>query len=107
MATIEQITAIVQAVMHGAAGGRGGNGPRKVIDEMHFRRMTTFGGDDRQRRDRRFQPLTKIIELIWLCLSSFAVVWPRMSWSLFLAALILSPILFVGRQNICTSSLHL
>ena len=55
MATIEQIIAIVEAVLRGAGGGRGGGGPRKVLDERHFRRMATFGGDDRQWRDWSFQ----------------------------------------------------
>ena len=55
MATIEQITAIVEAVLCGAGGGRGGGGPRKVLDERHFRRMATFGGEGRQWREWSFQ----------------------------------------------------
>ena len=58
MATVEQITAIIEAVMRSARGGGnlGGGGRRtKTLDERHFRRMAVFQGDDRSWRDWSFQ----------------------------------------------------
>ena len=57
MATVEQITAIIEAVMKGAGvGGKPGGGKHtKNLDERHFRRMVVFQGEDRDWRDWSFQ----------------------------------------------------
>ena len=56
MATVEQIAAIVQAVLaqHGGGGG-GPRAPRRILDERQFRRVEKFAGTESTWKDWCFQ----------------------------------------------------
>ncbi len=59
MATVEQITAIVEAILGARAGGRGDDPSsarhRKTLDERQFRRLTQFNGGEVDWKDWAFQ----------------------------------------------------
>ncbi len=58
MATVEQIAAIVEAILKSTGGGGMGGGRERrnwTMDERHSRRMTVLSGDDHACRDWSFQ----------------------------------------------------